>query len=168
MSITSSWIYVPASAGTELENCAGLSGADFPKRCPDHDRPRAIFPDRFGAVNHQIHYDLLHLRCISFNGRQVRRKVEFQFNGFRDGGPDQGRDLPNEVAEIDYPHRELTLAGVGEHLSRQECGAFGGRCDLAQTESDRLIRSHFRQSQTGVPEDAGEQIVKIVRDAARQ
>ena len=49
---------------------------------PDHTGPVA---DGFGAVDHQIHEQLLELDKVAFDGGQSRRQFEIQFHVARDG-----------------------------------------------------------------------------------
>jgi hypothetical protein len=68
-------------------------------------------------------------------------------------------------AQIDVPDLEAALAGVGQHLAAQLGGALGRLLDLLEARVD-LARHGGAPGQVGVAEDAGQQVVEVVRDAA--
>ena len=60
------------------------------------------------------------------------------------------------------------FAAEGEELARQGGGAVAGLIDLADVALQRVFRLQSPQGQFAVAGDHGQQIVEVVRDAARE
>jgi hypothetical protein len=63
---------------------------------------------------------------------------------------------------------ELPLAGVGEHLPGQVGGALGRVLNFLQHRTRHRFRRQLHQRETGVAEHGGQEVVKVMGDAAGQ
>ena len=55
------------------------------------------FFDRLGGIDDQVHDELLDLRGVAFDRRQVILQLQTQLDSPGDGGLQQARDLPHEL-----------------------------------------------------------------------
>ncbi len=68
-----------------------FSALDFAKRSPNLNLSGRVFTDRFRAIDHEIHDNLLDLGGIGFDRREVQCEIQFQLDGLGDRRPDELR-----------------------------------------------------------------------------
>ena len=105
---------------------------------------------------------------IGLDGGEVLRQMTAQQRLLGDRDVQQVDQLLHEAGEVDRLHDEPPTAGIGEHLPAELGGPAGGVLDLPQVVAARGLGRHLQQRQVGVAEDRREQVVEIVRDAARE
>ncbi|MBI3406508.1 MAG: transcriptional repressor, partial [Acidobacteria bacterium] len=111
--------------------------------------------------------DLLHLRGIGLDERDTVLEVIVQAGLLADRDREQVRKFFDGHAQIDRRDEETAFAGVGEHLLRESGGALGDFFNLAHVAvRGRAGLAQRARREAGVAEDASEQIVEIVRNAA--
>src|SRR5437870_12790391 len=145
-----------------------FSALDFAKRSPNLNLSGRVFTDRFRAIDHEIHDNLLDLGGIGFDRREVRREIQFQLDGLGDRRPDELRNLSNQLSQIHRLGDETPLARVGQHLAGEKGGAFTGLYDSPQMRPHRVIHRNLRIRKARKPKNACQQVVEIMRDASCQ
>ena len=94
--------------------------------------------------------------------------VELELGLLRQRRVEQRAQLAHELADVDgLAPPEVALARVGEHLPRERRRALRRRDDGLRRRR-RVGIAHALTQELGVAEDAGEQVVEVVRDAARE
>jgi hypothetical protein len=123
---------------------------------------------RFAAIDHQIHEQLLHLSCVRFYRRKIFRQIQTQLHTAGNRGLNERDRFSHVCGEINTLQNELASARICEHLLRER-GRFLTRCkDFLHGHSSWRIRGEQIQRKAGVTDNADQQVVKIVRDTARQ
>ncbi len=129
-------------------------------------RHDAVVIHRFGGVDDQVQYDLPDMRRIGLDERQRSRTVVDQRAVARDRGAQQIHHLLHQRIELDVFGDDAAAARVGEHLRHQIRGALRAEDDGIGRLALVGIRCREDRQQVGVAENAGQQVVEIVRDAA--
>ncbi len=120
--------------------------------------------DGLGGVGHQVHDHLLHLRGIAHDLREHGRQVVADQHLLGQGHGEQFGHLLHQAVHV-HPHDgHLALARVGQHLPGQVRRAHGGLLDLVQVRLGRAVLEEHHGRQVAVAQDAGEQVVEVVRD----
>ncbi len=131
----------------------------------DVDVARAV-ADGVGGVDDEVHQDLLHLGGVGADGGKRFREAEAEAGFFADGELEEGGGVFDQGAKVDAFEDEAALAGVGEHLFAEVGGAEGGGFGLVELAVGvgALFEGHAGEGE--VAEDAGEEVVEVVGDAA--
>ena len=79
----------------------------------DEHRTR-LLADCLGAVDHQVHDNLLDLPHIGLDKRQTGIKLQPELHVGRDGGLDQVADFLHQLGKVDQGGNEASLTGVGQ------------------------------------------------------
>ncbi len=132
---------------------------------PDHHRARVTLSNGLRAIEDEIHNELLNLPRIGLDGGEARSEVQLDVHHLGDGRAYQRLDFPDQLREVDSLQHKPALTRVGQQLARQIGRAFAGAHNLPEISPDGSGVREFRQSQTGVSEYPGEQVIEIVRDA---
>ena len=91
-----------------------------------------------------------------------------QLDLFADRAAEEGDRLFDERVEVDRAQLEGLAASEGEQLSRECRRHLRGLFDLAETFRGAAIRLDLAARDTGIAEDAHQQIVEVVCDAGRE
>jgi hypothetical protein len=131
---------------------------------------------RVSCVDRQVDQNLLHLTLVG----QYRPESLVKGDGEQDVRADrpaqQGLHVAHHVVEVEQPWLDHLTAPEREQLVRQRDGALGGSLDLDHVLIDRrplllaLVDRGLQllRHKRGVIQDHREQIVEVVRHAARQ
>ena len=133
----------------------------------DGDRAGAV-ADRLRAIDHQVHDDLLHLAGIGLHGRQIaRRDSSRSLHHLGIGRLQQVRDVVHQRAK--GPTGSTTNRPLPQYAS--SCCVRSAARSLACTTFSmqrrclRVGRQEFER-EAGVAQNARQQVVEVVRDAA--
>ena len=160
-------IHVNVFAGGQIgrEMRGGKIGAIGVHDAGAHADDPAPVAERLGGVEDEVHDDLPHLRAVGENLRQRGDEIELERDIFADGNPEQVGGFADDPVQIEIADEEAALARVGKHLFAKLGGT--GRCDFDLVEA--VLRggtaAQLGRGHAGVAEDAGEEVVEIVRDA---
>ena len=77
-------------------------------------------------------------------------------------------DLGDDGIQVERARIQHLAAAEGEQLLRQLGGAVGSALDLAEVAAQLDVAVCSLEQERGVAGDAGEQVVEVVRDAARE
>ena len=102
------------------------------RRRGDRHRARPVF-DRLGGIERQIHNELLHLRAVGLDWRQIAREVRPHLHQLRDRVAQQGHDLAHLRRKVHRLHVETALPGIRQHLADEESGAVAGLQDFIKS-----------------------------------
>ena len=125
----------------------------------------AAVADGLGGVDDEVHHDLPELRGVGQDGRQAGAEIELQHGLLADGDLQEVRGVLHEQGEVEGLDNEAALAGVGEHLAAEVGGAEGGLFNLLERMLDGRTRREVHAREACVAQDAGEEIIEVVRDA---
>jgi hypothetical protein len=132
------------------------------------DGDRAAVRHRVARVDDKVHQHLLELAFVSPHKPQVRIVRE----GERDLLPrepiEEMCEVRQRVAQVEELGLERLLAREGEELAHEARRAVGVLVDLLKVGIIRMARVALQQKQVAVPADGRQQVVEIVRDAARE
>src|SRR5581483_6329965 len=119
------------------------------------------------GVDRQIHHYLLELARIDANERRVRRQPRLDLNVAEHETAHELLDAAQHVVGIDDARLERLPAAEREELPgelRRTRRRAANLLDLPLA----LLHARIEQNQLGVAADDREQIVEVVRDAARE
>ena len=81
--------------------------------------------------------------------------------------PPEGREAADhQLVQVQHSRREHLAAAEGQQLAGQARGAIGGALDLREVLTGQGRKPRLFLQQRDVPDDAREQVVEVVRDAA--
>ena len=89
--------------------------------------------------------------------------VDLHLGGQR--GFEQMHGFVDDVPEVQGRVLAFALAAEGEDLRDQFAGTFGGVQDTVEKVLYGMIVGEFAAGEVGMAEDAGEEVVEVVRDA---
>src|SRR5215210_5202192 len=126
--------------------------------------------DGLSPIDYQIHHQLLELSTVPLNGGTRLWNVHQEGDLLRNRRPDEGTDLADDLADIHRLNDELSFAGVGQELSGEIRRALARLQHVLQHLGGLLVpaRQQGAAGQTCVSHDAGQEIIEVVRDAARE
>ena len=132
-----------------------------------HGDSTGLVAEGVRGVGEQVHDDLAQRDPIAHDhGRRVDGQLELRLLRQRRG--EQRPQLTHELPEVDgLAPAEVPLPRVGQHLSRERRGPLRGRDD-GRRDLLVLVRRGAIAQELGVAEHARQQVVEVVRDAARQ
>jgi hypothetical protein len=152
----------PPAVVDDLEHDTAAVAA-VPHARPDEDLPAGA--DRLRRVDHEVEDDLLDLRALPGDDREVIREVEDERAGR--GGPRKvGVEGSDDLREVERLRLELGPAGVREHLPGERSGAARGGLHLAYVGLRRRRQRAVEEDELRVREDDREDVVEIVRHPA--
>ena len=121
--------------------------------------------ERIGGVGQQVHHHLPNLRRVGFDGRQVLREAELDLDVARNHRLEQLGHLGDQRRDIDALEHEAAASRVGELAG--ELGGPGRRAlDLMDLLAHGRTAGQVHLREPGLPEDADEQVVEVVHNAA--
>src|SRR5579884_1000759 len=157
------------AAGQQSVGGKAARGQGVRVDAPGGDPNRAAAAvDGFGRVQDHVQEKLLELPGIGGDRRQVLQQVHGDPDRAGNRRADHADDFANERRDFDLANVKLAFAGVRQQLAGQGRGLLPGFDDIADVAVQGVIRAHFAEHQAGVADDAGQQIVEVVRDSAGQ
>ena len=123
---------------------------------------------RIAGVQHEIENRLLDLRRIDFDQRRLVRHLARQLDVFANQARQHALQPENGLIEIDLLREKHLLAAERQQLLRQRRRALPRLLDFLEGRSIRIVRRPVIEQQLRVAENRRQQIIEIVRDAARQ
>ena len=162
-------VVADAKPGVSLRAQAGVrpceGGIHIDRRKPHLDKARAL-TDGVPGVGYEIRHDLLHLRRIGEHRRRLSVELGADFDGRRNG---RAQQLQRFLHDGPQPHRFALLLlrpAEGENLPHEILRALGRFEDLAdvRVRGDGIARVLLCQLRKA--EDADEDVVEVMRDAA--
>src|SRR5690348_3056269 len=137
------------------------------------DFERSSLELEFAAIGHgvtgiqaEIHDDLLDLRGINFDGRQVLRQQERQLDIAADDFAEQGDDIADDGVQIDVAGLENLASRKGEELAREGGGAVSLMLDFEKISLQLSIRRRVLSAQFDPAENGAKHVVEVVGDAS--
>ncbi len=147
----------------DVEPDSGAVGIRFGRHCH-----AAAGVNRVTCVDDQIHHDALDLTAVGLDFRDRVRELECQV-GLRAHGALQRAGLfSDDVADVQRARQQLLLLAERNELARHARGRLGGRLDLERVPARRRAVVHAIEHEIHIAEDHHQQVVDVVRDAARQ
>ena len=124
---------------------------------------RAI-ADRLRGIDQQVHDHLMDLGAVDFDETGVAAEFELNADVAREGSAQEREIFLNQRVQVNNFDHEAALAGIRQHLLGKLRGAFGGQHDVVGDGTIALRRGFGEKAR--VAQNADEQIIEIVRDAA--
>ena len=119
------------------------------------------------AVDRQVEHDLLDLRAVGEHRGKAGRGQHRDLDVLADQPPQHRQQRGGDLAEVERMRVEHLLAGEGEQLAGELGGALGRALDLEQLVAARAGADPPPRD-LAVPADHRQQVVEVVRDAARE
>ena len=130
------------------------------------DEPSAV---RHGVarVHSQVHQHLLDLAGIHFDTPGgARHRVDLDV--LADQPSEHRHDVADHHVKVDHHRLEHLPAAESQELPRQGGRAVRGGLDEPEVVSPRVAGRQVGQGELAPPDDHGQQVIEVVRDAARQ
>ena len=136
-----------------------VGGCDGQRAAVRHGVPR---------VQREVHDDLFHLAAVGLHERQLRLEAQHDLHVFLDEAAEHRPHVGDDDVQVEQRRLDDLLAAEGEQLARQARGTRARPLDLRHVDLARIVGIEIVQYQVAVPENHGQQIVEVVRDAAGQ
>ena len=120
------------------------------------------------GVQRQVEDDLLDLAAVRPDPRARRLRPGLDPDRRTDQPLQDLLHLEDHLVQIEDPELEHLPAAEGQQLLRERGGAARRGAHLADARAPRVLVAQSCQQGLGVAEDDGEQVVEVVRHAARQ
>ena len=130
------------------------------------NRESAALGHGIARVHDQVRDHLLHLPRVGLHGAQVGCERGAQLDVLPDQASQQFFQVHHQRVQVEYLRRQDLLPAESEQLPRQVGGAFRRFADFLDVVALLLLRHRFQQ-EFGRAEDCGQEVVEVVRDAAR-
>ena len=150
-----------AEPARELLGCEVLA-----RRADDHGA--GALPDGVGGVQHQIHQHLLELHDVGVHLERLAREVELERDASGQRGGEQIGERAGQLRQLHRAHLGRPAPRVREQLLHEPRRALGGLFGVAERFGAVLGRRVARSRIAHARQDHGEQVVEVVRDAARE
>ena len=125
-------------------------------------------PDSLRRVQRQVDQELLDLSRVGVEQREIGIEVEQEFDIPGDGRFEQAAALRNDLRDVHGCQNEPAHPRIGQHLGGKVRGALTGFEHLLDERARTVRRWQLIQHQGRVAQDACEQVIEIVRNAARE
>ena len=129
---------------------------------------RAALRHGVARIHHQVHQHLFDLSRIRAHHSQVRPQRQLQIDILADQPPQHRGQARHQLIQVQHPGLQDLRPAVSQQLLGQRCRALAGLQDLLRRVMIRIARLQRVQDQLAVARDDGQQIIEIVRHAARQ
>ena len=123
---------------------------------------------RIPRVENQVDQGLFHLRRIDQYGAELRLKLRLQGDLGAQQALQHGLELLHGGVERDHAGAEQLSPAEGEKLAGEACRPVPRISDLLDVRAYRVARPKLLQDQVTIAQDSSQQIVEVVRYAARQ
>ena len=128
----------------------------------------AALGHRVARIHDEIHDRVRKLRFIGVDGPQVRRVLQLDLNAFADEAAEQLMHFGDGAVQRQHLGLHRLLAAEGKKLLDQIGGAQGILMDEVDLVERRIARGVAHQQEFGIADDDGENVVEVVRHAARK
>ena len=120
------------------------------------------------GIDGEVHHHLLDLGRIGEDQRQVRSRVDDHLDVLTDDPLDELHHVGERLVEVDEAAVELLPAPEGEQLPGEHGGATTGEPDVLDARPQLALGRQLAGDHVARAHDDGEQVVEVVRDAARE
>jgi len=118
------------------------------------------------GVDGEIEENLLKLARVGFDAAERIAETQAEFDVFANQAAKEFAHVGDEFVEVEDFGLENLHAAEGEHLAGEGSGAVGSLANLLGTAIEGIFGLQAVEKQVAVAADDGEEIVKVVRDAA--
>ena len=132
------------------------------------DGEPAAVGHRVARVHREVDDHLFELARIHPHPPGVRRRHEGQVDVLSDQPLEEIRRVLDQLVQVEHLRLEHLLAAEREQLVRERRRAGRGLVDEVELAPQRVARRHPSEGELAPAADHGQQVVEIVRDAARQ
>ena len=153
-------------AGRQAGPLFGIGLGDMRVREPD--RQPAARRHRVAGIDGEVDDDLLELSGVGTDGPQVERRVDGHRHRLAGEVPDERRDLGDRSRRVHDLRHEHLPAAEGEQLAGQRRAPVGGADDLFEVGPTWIVGREVVRHEVGVAADREDEVVEVVRDAARE
>src|SRR5581483_5673862 len=123
--------------------------------------------DGFGAIENQVHHELVELTCIAIDTRKVILQMQPHAGSAWHGSLDQAIDVSDHLRDVKVARQGGALASVRQELPCELGSTFAGAHHVFDQPAHGIGFRHSLQRQAGISNDADEQIIEIVCDSTR-
>ncbi len=128
-------------------------------------QPTALF-HRVARVDGEVDHHLLELARVGLDAAQIGSQFEHQLDLIADQTLQHLVHVRQHPVDVEHLALHHLPAAEREQLPRQHRGRLPGAVHLQDVGADRMVLAELLDHELAVPEDAGEQVVEVVRDAA--
>jgi hypothetical protein len=153
-------------AGADLGMPIGVRPAGFDHGRLDGD-PSPV-GHRVAGVDHEVHDHLLDLAAVHLDLAEAPARHHHQLHLLADQALQQFGHAGDDLAEIQERRLEHLLPAERQELPGQQRRPLRGLVDALDRAAMRMVGRHGLEQQTAAPQDDGQKVVEIVRDAARK
>ncbi len=132
------------------------------------DQQRAAVGHCVACVDRQVHQDLVHLPGVGQHRSQARAENRFQPDIFPDYPAQHLRHFKDDVVQVHFLRLNNLFPAQHQQLPAQRGGPFAGGSDFGDKLSRGVVWSQFAEEHVAIPIDHREEVVEIVRHAARE
>ena len=119
-------------------------------------------------VDHQIHQHLFHLAGIDLDLAELPGDNRVDLHVLAQHAAKHAIHVPQRARQIHDARLQHLLAGEGQDLLGQRSGSLARGANLSEAAVRRVFRRDPPEKKIAVPQDDGEEVVEIMRDAAGQ
>ena len=134
----------------------------------DADGERAAGGHRVAGVDGEVDEDLLELRTVGQHRHEVGPDGDPQGDPLAQCAVQQPLEVAREDADVEDLGLDDLPAAEHEELARERGGPVGGAPDLVDVVADPRVGRELALGEPHAGQDHGEQVVEVVRDAARE
>ena len=135
---------------------------------PRLDGEHAAAGHRIARVDREVQEHLLELVGVGLHGTHGGVAFDPEIDVFADQAAQQRVDVVDHRIGIEDRRRQELLPAEREQLARQRCGAHSGLLDFLHGRRHFVVVAEQLERDLAVPHDGGEQVVEVVRNAARE
>jgi hypothetical protein len=133
-----------------------VRGLDGQRSTVRHGTPR---------VRHQVQQQPLQFAAVDAHRPQARRQARGELDVLPDGAAQHPLGVGDDLVGVQDLGIERLLTAEDQQLPGQRGAALRELADHGHALAVRVVVGQIREGEVGVPEDHGEQIVEVVRDA---
>ena len=130
----------------------------------------SVPPDAIASrrVDREVHEHLLDLPWIRTDGARPAQERRVDLDVLAEQAREQADRVGDGAVEVERRELLHLAAAEGEELPRQLGRAVAGVRDLVEVRAQLVVAADALERERGVAADRGEQVVEVVRDAARE
>ena len=132
------------------------------------DGELAPFRHGVAGIDDEVHQDLLDLSGIGLQPPQLLIKDGDEIDILSDETSEHLSQIVHDGIQVDHFRLQHLTPAERQKLSGQCAGLFTGLLDGVQFPANRIGFAHIRQQDLRISRDDGQQIVEVMRDAARK
>ena len=123
---------------------------------------------RVARVDREVQHDLLDLTRIGHDAAELSPRQERELDVLAHQAAEHALHPPDERVEVDHLRLEDLLPAEREELAGERARPLGGVVDLHEVCAQRVALCDVRDGKARVAQDHRQQVVEVVRDAARE